>query len=416
MTTIHEETQQIFGINKDEMLIVQRIVDHRFRNGGKEFLVAWKGYPEERNTWEPQQNFDCPHLIEEYENSLLQQSRYMTNHSLSLSSNPITSYKFCEYDICHENYPHDNRTLLNLLRQHVPYFSGAENAREWFIKIDSTFSELKLSFQHRLDILPNFFTCDGIIWYSLNEEKFKCYTDFCRLFAFEYMKFEQFPRDVTKQNSNQFSSLISPVVINDNFINDFSYSSNGSSASIDQKRTIIPTHTEKSASNFSLKFSNPETETPDNTFNPTTSSFSLVPTQPASSSLLHPITNPAPHPTIKSLLDRLRFNFDKKKCSVTQTKIYCNIETYRHSQLVLKSYLLVWQLPIDKNDYRITIFVALVGLYQWIIFCQNTHPAQPVLPTDRPPTANEFISCHFLKLMVINFVYVDALPGTIDVL
>ncbi|CAF5074542.1 unnamed protein product, partial [Rotaria socialis] len=83
MTTIHEEKQQLLGINKDEMLIVQRIVDHRVRNGGKEFLIAWKGYPEERNTWEPQHNLDYPHLIEEYENSLLQQSRYMTNHSLS---------------------------------------------------------------------------------------------------------------------------------------------------------------------------------------------------------------------------------------------------------------------------------------------------------------------------------------------
>ncbi|CAM4989849.1 unnamed protein product, partial [Rotaria socialis] len=27
MTTIHEEKQQLLGINKDEMLIVQRIVD-----------------------------------------------------------------------------------------------------------------------------------------------------------------------------------------------------------------------------------------------------------------------------------------------------------------------------------------------------------------------------------------------------
>ncbi|CAM4958149.1 unnamed protein product [Rotaria socialis] len=339
----------------------------------------------------------------------------MTNHSLSLLSNSIASYKFCEYDICHENNPHDNHTLLNFLRQHVPYFSGAENAREWFIKIDSKFSELKLSFQHRLDILPNFFTCDGIIWYSLNEEKFKCYTDFCRLFAFEYMKFEQFPRDATKQNSNQFSSLISPVVINDHVINDSSYYSNGPSVSFDQKRPMIRTYTDTSAPDFALKFYNSQTEKPVNTFNPTTSSVSLVPTQPISSSLLNPITNPPPHPTIKSLLDILQFIFDMKKCSITQTKICCTIETYRHPQPVLKSYVLFWQLRIDKTDYLITFF-ALFGVYQWTIFRQNTHPAQPVLPTDRPPTTNEFISDHFLKLMVINFVYVDALPGTPNVL
>ncbi|CAF4991989.1 unnamed protein product, partial [Rotaria socialis] len=145
------------------------------------------------------------------------------------------------------------------------------------------------------------------------------------------------------------------------------------------------------------------------------SSVSLVPTQPISSSLLNPITNPPPHPTIKSLLDILQFIFDMKKCSITQTKICCTIETYRHPQPVLKSYVLFWQLRIDKTDYLITFF-ALFGVYQWTIFRQNTHPAQPVLPTDRPPTTNEFISDHFLKLMVINFVYVDPLPGTPNVL
>ncbi|CAF5088514.1 unnamed protein product, partial [Rotaria magnacalcarata] len=163
------------------------------------------------------------------------------------------------------------------------------------------------------------------------------------------------------------------------------------------------------------KFSNKNTTY---SFNSTTTSVSLVPTQPTSSSLLNPITNPAPHPTIKSLLYRLQSNFDTKKCSVTQTKICCAIETYCHChpQPALKSYLRFWQVPIDENDYLVTNLVALAGVYQWIIFRQNTHPAQPVLPTDRPPTTNEFISGHFLKLMVINFVYVDALPGTPNVL
>jgi len=76
--------QQMLGNDEVEEFIVERIVSHRFRNGRKEYLLAWKGYPEEENTWEPQQNLDCPDLIEEYENRLLQKSRYMNNDATAL--------------------------------------------------------------------------------------------------------------------------------------------------------------------------------------------------------------------------------------------------------------------------------------------------------------------------------------------
>ncbi|CAF0719394.1 unnamed protein product [Adineta steineri] len=73
------EKQHMVGGEEGEEFIVERIVSHRFRNGRKEYLLAWKGYPEEENTWEPHQNLDCPDLIEEYENRLLQKNRYMNN-------------------------------------------------------------------------------------------------------------------------------------------------------------------------------------------------------------------------------------------------------------------------------------------------------------------------------------------------
>ncbi|CAF5109006.1 unnamed protein product, partial [Rotaria socialis] len=53
---------------------------------------------------------------------------------------------------------------------------------------------------------------------------------------------------------------------------------------------MIRTYTDTSAPDLALKFYNSQTEKPVNTFNPTTSSVSLVPTQPISSSLLNPIT------------------------------------------------------------------------------------------------------------------------------
>jgi hypothetical protein len=45
------DKQQIVGADEGEEFIVDRIVNHRMRNGRKEYLLSWKGYPEEENTW-----------------------------------------------------------------------------------------------------------------------------------------------------------------------------------------------------------------------------------------------------------------------------------------------------------------------------------------------------------------------------
>ena len=51
MSNSGTEKQQIVGADEGEEFIVERIVTHRFRNGRKEYLLAWKGFSEEENTW-----------------------------------------------------------------------------------------------------------------------------------------------------------------------------------------------------------------------------------------------------------------------------------------------------------------------------------------------------------------------------
>merc|ERR1712223_557941 len=65
--------------DSDEEFVVEKVLDKRTNKGKVQYHIKWKGYSNDDNTWEEVDTLDCKKLIEEFEKNLKKESKNSSN-------------------------------------------------------------------------------------------------------------------------------------------------------------------------------------------------------------------------------------------------------------------------------------------------------------------------------------------------